>query len=265
MYFVQTYGHRTSVPSLATFLRRSLTQGARMNATIMQAHDVAECRWLGYGIGKGVTDPNAGITVFSPGSGPETQGLHGELIQGFPFVDPTPLCYEDTHVFGFGTFLRWVYFADPQGGPGVLGVDFSLTERQTAGVATSMLAVARCAAALAGSGIPPDAELVLLNWRMCEPVRLTALRHTEQLITLRDWARAVPHFASGGTHCPRCGLHTLHAWVPFCNQCGCRPALVWKRNGIAPHINKEVPHGMEERLAGLRRITRPVPSTACAA
>lgn len=269
MIFVQANGHRVGIPSLRTFLRRSLTQGPRMNAAMMLPQDAARCRWVGYGIGKGVTDPTADVTVFAVPTGPG-HGLHGELIQGFPCVDPTPACYDDDHALGFGDFVRWVHFADPQGGPGVIGVDFSLVERPTAGVATDMLCVARVAAVLRASDIPEDAELALLDWRMCEPEELADWRGRMGLATLADWASAAARFHPDSGTCPRCGLHMAPAWAPFCPQCGCRPELVWHRNGIATTRarsvrTQEVHDGMEDGLAGLRWQHRAVPPTAYAA
>lgn len=225
---IVTHDVRTEVPSLAPYLHRSLALGMTMDAHVMRAEDAATCRWIGYGIGKGVTHPQTETTVF--GVPRELRsGLHAELVAGFSDVDPFPLCYDDrAHVFGFGGFVRWVYFADPSGGPGVFGLDWSIAARPTSGVAHAMIAVAAIARIAAEHGIPPDAELALLNWRMCEELVITALRERMALRTVADWnTRAPAYFRRGSGYCPRCGLRTLAHRERFCSRCGCDPARFW--------------------------------------
>ncbi len=165
--FIQRDGQKQGVASLAPFLNDSLQKGCRMDKAQMAAADQQICRWLGFGIGKGVTDPERNISVFGL---PEimTAGLHGLLIQGFPGVGTSPECYEQNDVLGFGGFVRWVYFANPGGGNGILGIDFSLCAWSGAGVANTMFSVSRLAKTCLEHGISPQDQLVLLNCRMIE-------------------------------------------------------------------------------------------------
>ncbi|MDP3985362.1 MAG: hypothetical protein Q8P82_01240 [bacterium] len=224
------------VPSLRPYLRASLEKGQRMDLSVMRPEDREHCAWIGFGIGKGVTDPQRNVSVFAVPENLES-GLHGELIQEFPGVDPVPLCYERfAHKNGFGRFVRWVYFADPAGGPGYIGVDWSLVERATAGVAVSMKSAGNVFAALAAHGLPKDTKTALLNWRMCEHPSWREIRVSLGLETVADWElRAPALFGPKSRYCPRCGAKTLAEPAEFCSQCGCKPALFWKGGG----------HGME--------------------
>ena len=230
--FLQRGTTRLAVPSLEPFLASSLASEHRMDPERMAPEDRRACRWLGYGIGKGVTHPKHGLSVFAV---PETlvSGLHGELVQGFGGipVDPTPACYEPGADPGFGGFIRWVLFADPGRTRDILGIDFSLGLQERAGVANAMLTVAATARTLRTHGIPAGTEVVLLDAKMREPTELGDWRAANRLISVADWSDGLPRFLSGGNQCPRCGLQTLddpHAI--FCARCGCRPALLWTRS-----------------------------------
>lgn len=230
MIAVQTTEGRIAVPSLAPYLRRSLDLGMVMDPARMERGDVATCRWIGHGIGKGVTSTRQDLTIFGIPSELKS-GFHAELIRDFERVDPFPLCYDMLgHIYGFGTFIRWVHFADPAGGPGVLGVDWSLSARKTAGVANGMTTAARIFSTAMRHGIPAHAEGALLNWRMCEDPVITAWREDTGLRTIADWCTHGPLlFAPWQERCPRCGLRTITATTQFCTQCGCKPDLWWPK------------------------------------
>lgn len=223
---------REPVASLAPHLAASLIAGHRMAAERMRDDERADCRWIGFGIGKGVTHPRFGITVFAV---PKdlASGLHGELIQGFDgiAVDQTPACYEPDADPGFGGFVRWVLLADPDRKCDVLGIDFSLALADRGGVANSMLTVAEISEIVMSQGIPGDTEVALLNCRMCEPSELKNWRLTNDLVTLHDWSLSRLRFQPGSAQCPRCGMPTLgDSSVRFCFRCGCRPPLIWSRH-----------------------------------
>ena len=137
MIYLHTGDGRREVTSLGPYLGRSLGLGMMMDTAVMCPEDIAGCRWIGFGIEKGVTSVAEDTTVFAIPKEMK-HGLHAELVEGFPNLDPFPLCYDMAkHLRGFGAFIRWAYFADPMGGPGVLGVDWSLSARPTGGVATT--------------------------------------------------------------------------------------------------------------------------------
>lgn len=220
---------RHCVPSLAPHLAFRVTDENKMDPALMRAEDVTTCVWVGYGIGKGVTNPKSNTSVFGA---PEKMkhGLHADLVAGFPNVDPYPLCYEHNHRRGFGNFVRWVYFAPPHGGPGILGVDWSIAVRGTAGVADTVARVHDVVQTLARHGLTRDTRVVLLNPRMCEEPEITRLRHELELITIRDWVeKGEKMFAPNSDICSRCGLKTLEKKESFCRKCGAKPALVWER------------------------------------
>jgi hypothetical protein len=226
--FIHQKGLREEVSSLTPYLRESLLHNCLVEPSLMTEDDRHACRWLGYGLGKGVSNPKSQVSVYGI---PETmtRGLHGELIQNFPGVDPLPHCYEDNHALGFDGFVRWVYFAHPERDEGILGIDWSLAARKTAGVANSMLKVCALAQICKAHGVPKESELVLLNWRMLEPKYAQKLRHTIGLQSLEDWAthgREV--FKQGSVCCPRCGQATLKGNRRFCYRCGCKPELITK-------------------------------------
>ncbi len=233
--FIQRGASREPISSLAPYLSASLTSGHRMEAERMREDERKDCRWIGFGIGKGVTHPRAGITVFAV---PRdlVSGLHGELIQGFDGIetDPTPGCYEPDADPGFGGFVRWVLFADPDGRRDVLGVDFSLALTDRGGVATAMLTVAEVAAVVMAQGMKPKTEVALLNCRMCEPAELAEWRRENGLATLDDWAAKRDVFLRSDCFCPRCGLPLPEGdSADFCGRCGCRPTLIRSRFGIS--------------------------------
>lgn len=234
--FIRRGRKRFACDSLTPFLTASLETTHRMDREQMRPEDRKDCRWIGYGISKGVTHPREGVSVFGI---PEklASGLHGKLIQGFEHipVDSTPACYEPTAPHGFNGFIRWVFFTDPYRVHDVLGIDFSLMLSPTSGVAIDMLTVAKTVAVLATQGISPQVEVALLNAKMCEPEGYRKWRKLEQLVTVHDWSeRGQTLFRPDGTHCPRCGAETLsdRATV-YCTHCGCKPSLIWTRHGYA--------------------------------
>ncbi|HWP61718.1 MAG TPA: hypothetical protein VN495_03875 [Candidatus Paceibacterota bacterium] len=194
----------------------------------MTKREAARCEWIHFGVGKGVSNPCTGVSIYGT-PGESMMGMHGEMIQGLPGIDTSPRCYEDDHALGFGEFVRWVYFANPLADTGILGIDWSLSARKTAGVAHSMARVAAVARTCMESGIPAESRLALLNWRMLEPAYLSKFRRGAGLNTVLDWAARGPDlFGSGSDRCPRCGLKTLTQASRFCNRCGCRPEYFWK-------------------------------------
>lgn len=232
--FIVNDGVRSTAPSLTPYLTNSLKTDATMDATRMSPTDVARCRWIGFGIGKGVTHPHRDISIFAIPT-ELTRGLHGELIQGFPDVDPVPLCYDGlNHVHGFGGFIRWVHFANPKGGPGIFGIDWSIVERPTAGIATSWRSVAQLVVIVTRHGIPRDTEVVLLNWRMCEEPEIEHLRQSLGLGTIDDWmSRGHGLFGPASDHCPRCGIRTLQNFPRYCFRCGCEPRRFWEVRSLS--------------------------------
>ncbi len=195
----------------------------RMEPGRMRVVDRKACRWLDYGIIKGVTQPEWDISVCAQ---PEQmiRGLHGELVQGFAQVpvDSVRRCYRADHRFGFGGFVRWVYFVR-QEQHGFVGIDWSYVLRPTAGVAHSMRRVWQTVQVLARHGVPLLTEVVLLNARMCEPRNLEAWRMSEQLITVHDWTlRGKKMFNLHSEWCPRCGHRTHDKEAVFCRMCGGR-------------------------------------------
>ncbi|GEM_PF-1403782 len=229
--YVHAAAGRERVSSVQSFLSRSVMVGHLMDSALMRANEKDRCRWINYGIGKGVTNPEARISIFAVPTELKS-GLHAELVDGLGIhVDRAPLCYDEAHhVHGFGGFIRWVYFADPKNGKNFLGIDWSLSARVTAGIATSMVDVVNVADVLMRHGIPPDTELVLLNSRMCEEEYHYAFRKKYNLITLNDWTtRGDLLFSKPSTHCPRCGLRTFMRSARYCFRCGANPKLFWKR------------------------------------
>ena len=215
-------GLRRAVASIGPYLADPLSRpGSRMLAKHMRRKDIPGCPWVGYGIGKGVTSPERDMSIFGV---PKTvrSGLHGEMVKGLPDVDPAPLCYEDSHKKGFGTFVRWVFFSDPNGERNYLGVDFSLSLRETSGVATSFKRVAEVVRHASRHGIPKDTRIVLLNWRMCEPAHLTRVREGLGLRTVTDWKTKMRLlFFKDSIFCSKCGLETFnHQGHRFCYRCG---------------------------------------------
>ena len=234
MVTVQTATQQLRVPSLVPYLHRSLDLGMTMDYAAMDPRDEMLCHWVGFGIGKGVTHPVLGLTRFAVPN-ELRRGIHAELLAGRIDVDPYPKCYdEEQHDKGFGAWVRWTYFADPDGGPGTLGIDFSIACRPTAGVATTMLTVATVVRAAAAAGIPEDAEVALLNPRMCEEPFHYVLRIELELLTVNDWiTHAAARFGPKGTYCLRCGLATRTRGVRFCNRCGCKFAVI-----LAMHMRR---------------------------
>lgn len=202
------------LPDRARMLR------CRMDASRMRPEEIPGCRWVGFGIAKGVTNPARGLTTCAA---PDTMssGLHGELVQPFGGVDASPRCYDRDAPLGFGGFFRWIYLADPVGADDALGVDWCLDEAPHVGVATRAEDVSRIAAQLVLDGIPGRTELALLNCRMCEDEENAAWRRREGLVTIADWSELAVPFFPNGPRCARCGnrTRTNPAWR-FCHACG---------------------------------------------
>ena len=222
---------RKDTGSLLPYLRCSLALGCLMLPDYMRPNERTACRWVGFGIGKGVTHPEKNLSILALSRQIHT-GLHGELVKGLPGVDLPPRCYDDDHQLGFGGFFRWSYFADPSGTHDVFGLDWSLVYRLSAGVANSMLCVETVARAVIAHGIPATTELVLLNCRMCEDRPIQALRERLGLITVGDWGEHGDRcFGPDSGRCPRCGLDTMKGKTMFCYRCGCKPELFWQEKG----------------------------------
>ncbi len=236
--FIRRGRKRFACDSLAPFLTASLETTHRMDREQMGVDDQKHCRWIGYGISKGVTHPDERLTVFGV---PEklASGLHGKLIQGFEHipVDSTPLCYEPTSPRGFNGFIRWVFLTDPHRVHDVLGIDYSLMLSPKSGVAIDMPTVAKIVDVLVRQGIAPGVEVALLNAKMCEPEALRAWRRFKKLVTVRDWSeRGQTLFHPPGPFCPRCGMATLlKPTDTYCSHCGCKPSLIWARHEYEPN------------------------------
>ncbi|MDO8571321.1 MAG: hypothetical protein Q7R79_01450 [bacterium] len=200
-----------------------------MNPRRMRAADKKICRWVGFGVTKGVTSPRRHISLIAL---PLTlkRSLHGELIRGFKYTDSPPLCYDLLHhVHGFDDFIRWVYFSDPYGGNDVLGIDWDINMRPTSGIATSMLVVRKIILILGAHGIPASVEVALLNPRMVEDLRTTMMRRASGLETMSDWVGRGQSLLGPGTNmCPRCGTLGLAESDVYCPRCGCKPEFFWK-------------------------------------
>jgi len=194
-----------------------------MEASLMEPEDAKVCRWLGWGLGKGVTHRTTKTSVFAAPSELQ-QGLHAQMVQDFGEVDPLELIYTDDHVLGFGDWVRWAYLSDPADTnttSGILGVDWSISCRRTAGVAVSMQDVATIVATLHEQGIPPEAEVVLFDWCMREPPYITTWKSDLNLLSVMDWCkRGIEFFRPMSPFCPRCGLRTFNEPSRFCFRCG---------------------------------------------
>lgn len=214
---------RRKVFSLEPFLINSLQDGIFMDLDVMKEEDIRTCLWLGFGIGKGITDPIKNLSVFGEANR-IYRGLHYELVKEFPDIDPFPLCYdEEKHVKGFGRFVRWVYFADPKREQDFLGIDFSLVCRPTSGVANSVTKVADVVKVIFEHGVSLKSEVVLLNRKMCEHSGITEMRRQAGLITVNDWINLADKlFLSKSPFCSKCGLKTFDKPVSFCYRCGYR-------------------------------------------
>ncbi|MBX9694767.1 MAG: hypothetical protein K2Z81_20435 [Cyanobacteria bacterium] len=224
---------RAEVDSMAPFLRDSLSLRNFMDEARMTDEDRKDCRWIGFGAGKGVTSPKRDTTVFAVPT-VLTRGMHGELVQEFSGVDPLPRCYEPDHDLGFDDFVRWIYFANPNIDDGVFGLDFSMIERPTAGVADSVLRVATVAKVAARHGIPVESELALLNPRMVEPPEAFDWRMSRGLHRVKDWiVLGEQLFGANGLYCPRCGNSERRSDIRYCPCCGCKPQIILEREAPA--------------------------------
>ncbi|HBK34410.1 MAG: hypothetical protein UU08_C0025G0010 [Candidatus Uhrbacteria bacterium GW2011_GWE2_40_58] len=237
-------GARIKTNSLHPHLSRSLEAHHLMDASRMREEDLAHCRWVEWGMSKGVTHPFLGISILGQRED-LPRGLHAELVADFPGVDPYPLCYdENNHIYGFGGFVRWIHFTNPKNphNPGILGIDWSLACRPTSGVATTMRCVADVVKMIIQHGLDPQTEIALLNWRMCEDDFLTMWKQEIELIYAWQWDQSTHGLlAPQGNHCPRCGLKTFVQKNNFCFRCGHQ----LRQSIVHP---KEVSHGLETRL-----------------
>jgi len=191
--FVQNQQERRVVDSLRPYLRESLKLGNFMEASQMGNYDQQSCRWVGYGLAKGVSsiDPTTPISVLSTYED-SVSTLHGLMIQGLGETDEYPWCYYPDRKSdrGFGKFIRWAYFTSTDNQADVFAVDFSLNCDERIGKAASIASVSAVAAIAAQHGIPLDAELVLANERMCENFEHSQFRTENNLISVRDWDEA---------------------------------------------------------------------------
>lgn len=222
--FVQNGKDRREVLSLAPFLRFALHTKSLMRKSLDGLRPELHCHWYEWGIGKGVTHVKDAVTIFAT---PQKlmSGLHAKLIQGFPNVDPHPLCYDPKNlIYGFGGFIRWVYFTDPNDAElqhGVFGIDWAPTQSIKLGVAPTMIVTSQIARIVQNHGIPSQAELALLNWQMVEPIFIRTWRKQMKLITLSDWCeKGLKLFGPSGVYCPVCGLRTFEQPNTYCFRCG---------------------------------------------
>lgn len=225
--FLYRDGLRSRIHTLRPYLRHALEQQVVMDETRIEDKSLlASCRWVGWGITKGVTHRTNRVSVLGT---PDTmkQGLHAELVQGFADVDEPAQCYEPHAPKGFGGFIRWVYFTDPDDPcleGGVIGIDWNGGGNQTtptSGIATSMTDVMAVAQCLIEQGLSPDAELALLDWNMLEREEIRTWRRAFHLYHLEDWSRA-DVFAPHGRLCVRCGSETNICHYRHCYHCGVR-------------------------------------------
>ena len=222
--FLFSYGTRVEISALHPHFARSMEVGHCMDASRMLPEDQAQCPWIGWGMSKGVSHPERDLSILAHAD-TLPRGLHAELVAEFADeVDPYPLCYDEHHhQKGFGGFVRWIAFTNPQNpqGPGVLGIDWSLACRPTSGVATSIKRASEITQTLLRHGVHPQSEIALLNWRMCEDVDVRKWLHDKGWVTLEAWVRRIPHaLAPTGNHCPRCGMETFQQKHRFCYRCG---------------------------------------------
>jgi hypothetical protein len=214
---------RTAIQSLGDVLRDSLLTGdSVMDPAIMTEKDKPFCKWIGFGLGKGLTSSSRNVSIYGVPESVNGSGWHAELVKGIDGVDPSPLCYRSDHILGFGDFVRWVYFANPAGTGDFLGIDFGLPERPTAGVAETMFRVNQTVQVCARHGMPLATQVVLLHPRMFESPSLTELRLSLKLSAVGDWlSRGDGLFdLRNGTRCPACGLDTRGDHFNFCYRCG---------------------------------------------
>lgn len=174
--------------SLFPFLRRALFLRHIMSPTRMNSEEARFCRWLGFGIIKGVTDPAKNLSILAAYK-ELFGGLHEKLVRGYDGIGPIPFRYDAgaRRISDFGGFIRWAYFSDPSGGPGVFGIDWLSGAWQRSGIACSLLVVLDVAKTAARHGIPLDAEVALLNARMCEEHAAREMRERAGLYVLSDW------------------------------------------------------------------------------
>ena len=224
-------GRRRRIGSLRSYIKKAGHSGFTMEREYMDAENAVACPWLGYGIGKGITSPTRNISVFATPHSMQS-GLHSELIRGFRNLDPFPLCYESRHKLGFADFVRWVYLCPKTQGGGIVGIDWSLVERPTAGVATSMKRVGYIAKTLVRHGISHNTTVALLNSHMCEEAAIRLWRESLGLRILNDWVqKSEKLFGENGLCCPRCGQQTRSKGNTYCTRCGGKFNLLHEKGG----------------------------------
>ena len=224
IFVLKDDGRKNRVRSLQDFAWVSPASDA-MKSELMRPKERRNCRWIGFGVTKGVTSAPSNMTLISISR--HGSGVHGRLINGLRDTDPSPRCYDLDHDKGFGDFIRWVHFSDPTSKNHVLGIDFCLSCRRTAGVATTVLTILDTVGTLLCHGLPGQTEIVLLNARMCEEPGIEAMRRDAKLLSAGNWdAFGSNLFGASGSRCPRCGLPTITGGVKFCCRCGANPDIV---------------------------------------
>lgn len=192
IFFKDGDSNHLTITTLLPYIDKPFKYGDIMERRENDESLHAACRWLGFSIGKGVTNPAKNITVFGIARGSK-KGLHGKLIQKLEDipVDPESRCYADDHELGFGGFIRWASFSRPFV-TGFLGIDRDSTKRPTSGVARSVQEVYEVVRVLDLHGFPKEYEVVMLNDHMHEDAGSTTWRKEHGLVTLRDWIEKFP-------------------------------------------------------------------------
>ena len=186
--FIQVGDKRTAVRNFHTVLHTAFDRGQIVHP---EPEDKYHSPWIGYGYAKGVTHHKRPISVLGLPTEMK-RGLHGKLIQGFPNVDDRVRCYEPDAEKGFGGFIRWAYFIDPNDphcAQGVFGVDYSPGGNMFRGIANNFSTVARVVRTAGAHGIPNGAAVVLLDPHLCEPPAFTQWRENQNLVSVSDWIR----------------------------------------------------------------------------
>lgn len=260
--FFRNGNGRTAVKTLASAVRATPSATARYERSLMTATQQLEscCEWDGFAIVKGVTHPQANLTVFGFPS-KIIPGYHARLAKGFPGIpiDPFPQCYDNQSLCrGFGGFTRWTYFVNPFDHDDVLGIDFHIAHQSRSGAAQSITRAASVVHCLALQGIGLRVKVALINWYMAWYHGVAAMQRSAGLVTIGDWLIRVPQLIyPAGPLCPRCGLGTMtDRRFRFCTGCGCNPDIMTRSDRDAL-TERESPQPTHQRatfqpLAGLQ-------------
>lgn len=255
--FVQHDSQRVQVPSLSPYLRSSLPNGLRFDESLIdpEGKPNAHWYWQGYGMGKGVTHVAQNISVYSSCQ-KIVSGLHAHLASGFPhiMIDELPRCYQSCQLMqGFGGFTRWVYFTNPQDGPDILGIDFSIGCPPESGCAHSIARVAEVVKTVAWHGVALSTQVILLNWHMTWNLWLAEFQYERGWLTVGDWlAEPCQYLWPVGIGCPRCGQPTLTGkYFRFCARCGCQPTLIQSKKGGDTHVEIGSRRGLSTRTTSV--------------